>query len=1294
MATSPPHFIWIVADDLGTFDVPFTNSGSEVRTPTLSRLAANGLVLDSYYVQPLCTPSRAAFMTGRHPVSLGLQHGVILDAVPDAVPINETLLPQLLRAAGYKSYFFGKWHLGFHQPRFTPERRGFDAALGYYTGNAEYWNHTSPCWSCGNFTAVDLHYSNASHFIGLLGASDYYSTELFAAAAVATIHRHAASSSPLFLYIAFEAVHGASSCYVAGKPPDCNKPDDDELQVPIKYEQQQSHIVHKPRRQYAGMVGALDEAVANVTSALEATKLMSNSLLLFTTDNGAPFKHLGGAAMSNFPLRGGKAELWEGGVKGACFLHGGALPSAATGQRSDTLIHASDWLPTFLHLAGVTVPSAIAAKLYGVDMSRVLQSPHAVGRYELRNELLLNSDPRTHRAALRSGDLKLLRDEPPSAWGPDPRGEPNAKNLVAEGPASEFSSWQVRPGSTVKHRYMLFDVVADPREVNDLSAHPRHAADLARLIARLEETEQRLSVALRGLQPDPHARPMPIPGHTVCTPSPIGPILCDAPIGLWQPWHADGVDGAINGFYDLQPGVTTGSICLLIACAIYLVTKWRRRNGLSAAAELTSAAFDELRMKQRRASGMEPAASGDLDDEDPPSPLRQRAVLPSSSSDATARLFAGFLAAVGALLLVLVLLSAAPEPGAPAAWPAEVTVEMLFDHPSTLWDGWIPPPAASISVAAPSPPAASPAPPPPAIRNNILLILTDDQDQILGGGFSPDDPIDSPTPMPRTRELIGRRGLTARHFFAHSPICCPSRAQILTGRYLHNLRVHPSQPLADPREDCMHVDGNRVNNKSFALALQSSGYATALFGKYLNNWPMRQYVPLGFDAFLGNGGGHYLGAPFAAKGMGWYGINNGMWTARHDEYTTSIVGNATAAWVRRMVTEEQDKPFFAMMAPKAPHEPFVPASWYADTWEASWPSHEPRPPAWNATAETRGPRHGNLRTQRPMSPAASSVVTGVFRNRWRTLMSVDDAVDAVLAACGDTLERTFVIFTSDHGFSLGEFGMLMDKRHVYDFDTRVPFLVRGPGILPRSVLEQPATHVDLAPTILDMAGLRAEDHHTSVGAALAAMDGRSLLPLLIGDMSDHNLGSGLKARLAALGGNAVAYAATWRHAVLIEHLFHTANIKCVESCTFEEGLVSQRGNYPQTDVWCADVRALTTCWGTSGADPEWQRPMCEGDCYPTEDEANNFAALRHVGTSPLGEGGSLYAEFHTGDPSTVDINYRARPDSVELYDGRDAWQMTNLLDEKLGDRARVGFAAERLAAMLKSWVVCEGRQCP
>ena len=90
-----PHIVQIVADDLGFNDVPFSGTGSEILAPTLTDLAARGLVLDNYYVQPLCTPTRAAFLTGRHPIQLGLQHGVIRDAVPDAVPINETMLPQV-----------------------------------------------------------------------------------------------------------------------------------------------------------------------------------------------------------------------------------------------------------------------------------------------------------------------------------------------------------------------------------------------------------------------------------------------------------------------------------------------------------------------------------------------------------------------------------------------------------------------------------------------------------------------------------------------------------------------------------------------------------------------------------------------------------------------------------------------------------------------------------------------------------------------------------------------------------------------------------------------------------------------------------------------------------------------------------------------------------------------------------------------------------------------------------------------------------------------------------------------
>ena len=544
------HVVIVVADDLGLTDVPFTATGSEVVTPRLTELAASGLVLDQYYVQPLCTPTRAAFLTGRHPVQLGLQHGVIRDAVPDAVPANETLLPSLLRAAGYRTHHVGKWHLGFHQPQFTPERRGFDTSFGYYTGNAEYWNHTSPAWGCDNYTAIDLHSANASHWVAELGSVGTYSTELFGGEAVAIVQRHArqhgtaGGAPPLFLYLAFEAVHGASSCYRADGPPDCTRPDDDELQVPARYLSAQSHIARSRRRLYAGMVGALDEAVGNLTQALEETGLMARTLLLFTTDNGAPFKHLGGRAMSNWPLRGGKGELWEGGVRGAAFLAGGALPATAARQRTLALISAADWFPTLLSLARVTLPHATAAALYGTDVWNALATPNSTARYAARRELLLNSDPISGRAALRLERYKLVRNEPASGWGPDPRASAEAGRLAAAAAAAAMPSalasgpdrswWRVLDGHRVGDAALadqLFDVESDPEERHDLASDEAHAATLCRLQQRLEEIDRTLVRPPRLLPPDPRARPMAIDGLTRCTPSPVGPILCEQPIG-------------------------------------------------------------------------------------------------------------------------------------------------------------------------------------------------------------------------------------------------------------------------------------------------------------------------------------------------------------------------------------------------------------------------------------------------------------------------------------------------------------------------------------------------------------------------------------------------------------------------------------------------------------------------------------------------------------------------------------------------------------------------------------------
>ena len=234
---------------------------------------------------------------------------MITDSVPEAVPLNETLWPEYMKDAGYKTHAVGKWHLGFHMKKYTPEARGFDTHYGYYTGNEEFWNHTSPCWGCGNYTALDLHHATATTFTPITNESMHYSTHLFTEQLVALVRHHPAGH-PLFLYAPYEAVHGASSCFVAGKSPDCNKPDGDELQAPDAYIQAQAHIENGDRRTFAGMLGALDEGVANITAELSGRAMIQDTIILFSTDNGAPDSHFDGTAMSNYPLRGGKGTLW------------------------------------------------------------------------------------------------------------------------------------------------------------------------------------------------------------------------------------------------------------------------------------------------------------------------------------------------------------------------------------------------------------------------------------------------------------------------------------------------------------------------------------------------------------------------------------------------------------------------------------------------------------------------------------------------------------------------------------------------------------------------------------------------------------------------------------------------------------------------------------------------------------------------------------------------------------------------------------------------------------------------
>ena len=517
-------------------------------------------------------------------------------------------------------------------------------------------------------------------------------------------------------------------------------------------------------------------------------------------------------------------------------------------------------------------------------------------------------------------------------------------------------------------------------------------------------------------------------------------------------------------------------------------------------------------------------------------------------------------------------------------------------------------------------------------KPNVVYIVTDDQDQMLGGSFPEVEGMG--TPLPKTKRLLVDEGATFSNAFIHVPICNPSRSTTLTGRYFHNVKTTNVSWAA------MHVNMDIVHNASFGLEFQRAGYATALIGKYVNAMP--DYVPLGWDAWLANGGGSYLGPTFFARGAP--GVADGPARAfPADAYTVAVVGNASVAFLEETLGGE--KPVLLYCAPKAAHEPFDPPPWYAGHWDPKWPKEAPRGPAWNATRAARGHHAANVPTQPMISARAATVVDGVFRNRWRTLMAVDDLVEALVStveAEGAT-DRTYFVYTSDHGFQLGQLNMLMDKRHVYDWDTRVPLVIKGPGIA-RQTRPEVVTNVDLAPTLAALAGLERK----------IDWDGRSLDGLLApGDDRGR----------------------PWRTSVLIEYYFNDENRKCVSDCAPVED------SYPAADSWCVGLSDApnTGCWG-----PNPNGGGCVDSCYATENSGNNFIGLRKI-DGPLS---LLYAAYQNGSQSSANISFDA-PDFHELFDtAADPWCTTNAYETADGG-ARAALDDE-----LAAWFRCAGADCP
>jgi arylsulfatase A-like enzyme len=342
----------------------------------------------------------------------GLQVGVVRPWSQYGLPLDERTLPQALKEAAYLTALVGKWHLGHFERAYLPTSRGFDHQYGHYLGMTDYFTHV-----LGG--GHDWHRDDKASY------DKGYSTHLLAQEAVRFI-REAGGVKPFFLDVSFNAVHAPH-------------------QVPDKYKEPYPHL-EEPRRTYAGMLAAMDEAVGQIVAALDEKNLRGNTLIVFSSDNGGPQP---GQVTDNGPLRSGKGTLYEGGVRAAAFATwSGRIKPGVT---IDQPLHMVDWYPTLLKLAGASLTQKLP--IDGLDAWPSITA----GRPSPHKEILINTTPRT--GSIRVGDWKLVLN-----------GE--ARNEVQ---AIDSGTSSPPAADTVE----LFNLGDDPSEKTNLAAgHPEKLKEL------------------------------------------------------------------------------------------------------------------------------------------------------------------------------------------------------------------------------------------------------------------------------------------------------------------------------------------------------------------------------------------------------------------------------------------------------------------------------------------------------------------------------------------------------------------------------------------------------------------------------------------------------------------------------------------------------------------------------------------------------------------------------------------------------------------------------------------------
>lgn len=362
----PPNVVLIVSDDQGYPDLGCIG-GKPLITPNLDRLAAEGVRATNFYVTwPACTPSRGSILTGRYPQRNGLYDMVRNDMVnyghlygweeyatsPEmtlGLDVREKTIGDMLKTAGYATGVVGKWDMG-QARRFLPLQRGFDFFYGHGNNGIDYYTHER--------------YGVPSMFRGNERTQDdkgTYATDLFQREAIRFVSAQA-GKNPFFLYLPFNAPHGAST-FGEGTT-EGEKKKTEGVQAPEKYVAMYRGKVKDERlARYCGALTCMDEAIGDVMNLLEKNKIADNTLIVFLSDNG------GSGNGGNAPLRGAKSSMWEGGLRVPFIAR---WPSKIpAGQITHEFLTSLELVPTILAATGAKAPEGV--KLDGYDMLPVLR---------------------------------------------------------------------------------------------------------------------------------------------------------------------------------------------------------------------------------------------------------------------------------------------------------------------------------------------------------------------------------------------------------------------------------------------------------------------------------------------------------------------------------------------------------------------------------------------------------------------------------------------------------------------------------------------------------------------------------------------------------------------------------------------------------------------------------------------------------------------------------------------------------------------------------------------------------